>query len=72
MIERIDGSNNINVARSTGFQLTCCVGEIGFNHARRDLCDTRDSNATYLRRVDSGLDSLQALAGNSRTLWYSE
>ena len=39
MIERIDGSNNINEARSTGFQLTCCVGEIWFNHARRDLCD---------------------------------
>ena len=72
MIERIDGSNNVNEARNSGFQLTCCVREIWFSHARRDLCDTRDSNATYLRRVDSEVDSLQALAGNSRTLWYSE
>lgn len=65
MIGRIDGSNYVNEARSRGFKLTCCVGEVWFSEARRDLCDTRDSNATCLGGVDSELDSRRTLAGNS-------
>lgn len=72
MIGRIDGSNTGNEARSRGFTLTCWVGEVCSSQARRDLCDTRDRNATYLRRIDSELISLQALSRNSWTLRYSE
>lgn len=42
MIERIDGSNNVNEARSTGFQLTCCVGEIWFS-LRDETCATQET-----------------------------
>ena len=72
MVGRVDGSNTGSEAHSRGFKLTCCVGEVCFSQARRDLCDTRDSNAIYLRRVDSEIDPLQALAGSSLTLRYSD
>ena len=68
IVGHVDGSKTGSEARSRGFKLTCCVGEVCFSRARRDLCDTRDSNAMYLRRVDSKTDSLQALAGSSLTL----
>ena len=68
MIARIDGSYTGNEARSRGSKPTCCVGEVCFSQARRDLCDTRDSDATYFGRTDSKLDFLQALAGNSCTM----
>ena len=68
MIARIDGSYTGNEACSRGFKRTCCVGEVCFSQARRDLCDTRNSDATYFRRTDSKLNFVQALAGNSCTM----
>ena len=72
MVGCVNGSNTGSGARSIGFKLTCCVGEVCFSQARRDLCDTRDSNAIYLRRIDSEMYSLQALAGSSLMLRYSD
>ena len=72
MIGRIDGNNTGNETRGRGFKLTCCVGELCFSQAPRDLCDRIDSTASYLRRIDSELGSLQALAGKSWTLRYRE
>ncbi len=72
MIGRFDGSNTGNEARNRGSSLARCIGEVCFSQARRELCDTKDSNATYLGGTDSELDPLRALAGNSLTLRYRE
>ena len=72
MIGRVDEGSTGNEARNRGSSMAWCVGEACFSQARRELYDTRDSNATYLGGIDSKVDSLRTLAGNLSTLKYRE